>query len=100
VRGFLISPIAMPDDFASILKRVLEEQRRVLERMMKLELVSGFGWNDTTKRWAIRYTPAGDGFLRMVRSVTSPDAKYREASLIALDLLAAGKGAITGFSQK
>jgi hypothetical protein len=89
-----------PDDFSHILNQVPDEQRHVLERMVALRLVSEFGWNDTTKFWAIRYTPKGAGFLRLLRAITSPEPDHREASLIAIDLLADGKGAICGFSQE
>jgi hypothetical protein len=90
----------MPDDFSHVIEQVPEEQRRVLERMMGLGLVVKFGWNDSTKLWFIRYTPSGKKFLRLVHAVVSPDTSHREASLIALDLLADDKGGISGFAKK
>ena len=90
----------MPKDFSQVLQQVPEEQRRVLERMAKLGLATGFAWSDETGQWAIDWTPSGRHFLALVRAVTSENRDYREASLLALDMLAAGKAVIGGFARE
>jgi hypothetical protein len=68
--------------------------------MARLKLVEKFGSIDTTGMAIIKYTPRGKEFLRILHAVTSQEPSLREASLIALDLLAAGKPTFGGPLQK
>lgn len=90
----------MKKNFSQVIQQIPEEQKRVLERMMRLKLVNQFGSVDTTGASIVIYTPEGKAFLDTIVAVVSQESEFREASLIALDLLARGKPGFGGPVQK
>lgn len=84
-------------DFEKVLGDVPDEQRRLLEEMLGLGLVSQFMWNDASGQWRIDYTAEGREFLRLVKAASATEPRLRLARLIALYGIAEGGICLGGF---
>jgi hypothetical protein len=88
------------DSFDEAVSHVPEEQRRLLEKMMELKLVTSFAWSDKTGQHRVVYTPKGRDFLKLIDAVSAPEPDRRQARLLALDALAVGGFAFGGFKKE
>jgi len=88
------------DRFNDAMVHVPEEQCRLLDGMMELELVENLSWDQEAGLWTIRYSRKGREFLKLVHSVCASAPDRRGARLIALEMLADKKIVIGGQPRK
>jgi hypothetical protein len=87
------------DPFDEALVHVPDEQRRLLERMMELGLVTRIVMDDKSGRGVVDYTPKGRDFIELVEAVCSTKPSRRQARLMALCALSVNGYVWTGYKK-